>query len=224
VAIGVGVHEVVAAIEDAAARGAKVINMSFSSEDEQMTTLISEAIQRHPDILFVKSAGNDGRDLATFDEKTYLPKLHLPNMVVVSAANANLTKRPQSNYGAPYSTHAALGTQIYSTVDYDDYYDWYGGTSMATPNVTNAAAKLLLLDDQLKPEQLSGILTDTTDRMENWRERTASGGIINADRAMRVAALTGLMRGGSTPEAAANQISLYGAERDELLGIADRYV
>lgn len=52
----------------------------------------------------------------------------------------------------------------------------------------------------------------------------ASGGTINEERATRLAALTGLVRGGKTPEAAADQLGLRGPERTRLVALVDGYL
>lgn len=230
-------QEIAEAIDYAASHGARVMNMSFRVNDPEELKPIVEAMKRHPEVLFVKSAGNDGDnpagtqkpqpgdagDLSRYDPNAYLARQQLPNLAVVSAADPDGTIADYSNWGAPYSTHAAVGSDVLSSVD-GDRYQQMSGTSMAAPNFENAVAKMLLLDDKLTPEQLKGMLADTTDVSEHWKDLTASGGIINADRAMRLSALTGLIRGGGDPQQAADRIGLSGAERDQLLTLAAKYV
>jgi hypothetical protein len=228
-------NEIAEAIDYAAANGARVMNMSFRVNDATDLKPIVEAMKRHPEVLFVKSAGNDGDnttnqpkpgdagDLSKYDPNLYLARQQLPNLAVISAADADGTIADYSNWGAPFSTHAARGTDVFSSVD-GDQYEQMSGTSMAAPTFENAVAKMLLLDDKLTPEQLKGMLADTTDVSPQWKDLTASGGLINSERAMRLAALTGLIRGGAEAEKAADQIGLApGAERDQLLALAAKY-
>ncbi|HVE83701.1 MAG TPA: S8 family serine peptidase [Myxococcales bacterium] len=229
-------NEIAQAIDYAAAHGARVMNMSFRVNDATELKPILDAMKRHPEVLFVKSAGNDGSngpgkpkpgdpgDLSKYDANAYLARQQLPNLAVVSAADPDGKLAEYSNWGAPYSTHAARGTDVFSSVD-GDQYEHMSGTSMASPTFENAVAKMLMLDDKLTPEQLKGMLTDTTDVSDNWKDLTASGGVINAGKAMRLAALTGLIRGGQDAGKAADQIGLgAGPERDQLLKLAARYV
>lgn len=228
--------EIAEAIDYAAAHGARVMNMSFRVDEAENLKPVVEAMKRHPEVLFVKSAGNDGDnttnrpkpgdagDLSKYNPDTYLARQQLPNLAVISAADADGTIADYSNWGAPFSTHAARGTDVYSSVDGDRYVEM-SGTSMAAPTFENAVAKMLLLDDKLTPEQLKGMLADTTDVSPQWKDLTASGGVINPGKAMQLAALTGLIRGGADAEKAADQIGLApGAERDQLLQLAAKYV
>jgi subtilisin family serine protease len=211
------------AIDYAAANGAKVMNMSFRVGDEESVKLITDAMARHPDVLFVKSAGNDGNDISTYDPDAYLPFRELPNMAVVSAADPDGKRADYSNYGAPYATHAVRGTDVVSTVPGGGYDD-KSGTSMAAPGLANAAAKMLILDPGLKAVDLKKMLDQTTTRSDDWKGVTESGGLINEKKAYELAALTGLMRRGVTAEAAVKQLGLSKASADELLPLAKEYV
>jgi hypothetical protein len=98
------------------------------------------------------------------------------------------------------------------------------GTSMAAPGITNLAAKMLILDPGLKPEDLKKMMAQTTDRTDEWKDVTASGGLVNEQRAYELAALTGLMRRGVPAEAAAKQLKLSTASSEALLPLATEYV
>src|SRR5262249_11268089 len=90
---------VVDAIEHAAAHGARVINMSWRADRPETTAEIKKAMERHPEILFVKSAGNNGAKLGegAFAPDRYLSANTLDNMLVVSAANADGTPAAFTN-------------------------------------------------------------------------------------------------------------------------------
>lgn len=211
------------AIDYAAAQGARVVNMSIKVDTAEAVKLVSEAIARHPEVLFVKSAGNDGRALESYEKESYLPLQDLPNLAIISSADPDGSRADYSNYGAPHSTHAAVGSEVLATVP-GGGFGRKDGTSMAAPNVTNMAAKLVILDPGLSPEQLKGMLTDATDKVESWDSLTAAGGIVNRHRAYQLAALTGLMRRGETVEAAAARLGLNPAEQSALLAVAQKYV
>ncbi|MBN1204032.1 MAG: S8 family serine peptidase [Myxococcaceae bacterium] len=216
-------QQVADAIDYAAANGAKVMNMSFRVSDEESVKTLVDAMKRHPEVLFVKSAGNDGRDIDTYDADAYLPFRELENMAVVSAADPDGTKADYSNYGSPWATHATRGSDVVSTVPGGDY-EAMSGTSMAAPGLTNLAAKMLILDPALKPADLKKMMAQTTDRSDAWKDVTASGGLLNEQKAYELAALTGLMRRGVPADTAAEQLALSEASRAELLPLAQEYV
>ncbi|HLL56189.1 MAG TPA: S8 family serine peptidase [Myxococcaceae bacterium] len=216
------IHKVAAAVDYAAANGVKVINMSFGFDTPERVQVMKDVMARHPNVLFVAACGNDNRSLDSYDKNRFLAANDLPNLVVVAASDATGNKADFSNYG-PQATLAARGADVLSTIP-GSRYERMSGTSMAAPEVVNASAKCLLLDPGLRPTQLKQLLTDTTDTKASWAGKVASGGVINPERAFKLAGLTGLMRGGKTAEAAAEQLGLRGSERTRLIALAAKYV
>ncbi|MBI5549591.1 MAG: S8 family serine peptidase [Deltaproteobacteria bacterium] len=230
--------EVAAAIDYACAKGARVVNMSLKIDDEDEVLGIKEAIERHPDVLFVKSAGNDGEKLEEGwffgDAKCFLPLNQIPNMLVVAASDAKGERARISNFGAPYATLAMRGAEVYSSVP-DNGYESRDGTSMATPNVSAVAAKCLTLAPKLTPQDMRKILVDTSDRSDYWKDLCLAGGLVNQGRATRLAALIGLVQGhageqassaervGIDPQVAADRLELRGEERVKLLAMLAEY-
>ena len=215
------IHKVADACEWAIANGAKVINMSFGIDTPERVSVMKDVLARHPDVLFVVAAGNDGRTLDSYDPNSFLCDNDLPNLAVVAAADAQGNKAGFSNYGRT-ATLAARGTDVLSTIP-GAGYGRISGTSMASPAVVNAAAKCLLLDPGLSPTQLKALLEDTSDRSAAWSGADQAGGVIDPSRAFELAALTGLIRRGSTPEAAADQLKLRGEARTQLLALAPKF-
>lgn len=217
-------QDIADAIDYAVANGARVINMSFKVRTPEAVKLVSEAMARHPEVLFVKSAGNDNRDLNSYDPLAYLPTNTIPNMLVSSAAAKNGNKASYSNYGLPWSTHAAVG-DVLSTLPGNRFVE-YGGTSMSSPNTTAAAGKMLVLDPGLNAVDLKGMLEDTSTPSVTWEPLTQAGGLINEERAYKLAGLTGLVRENPsmTGEQAADQLGLVGEERASLLALLPKYV
>ncbi|MDQ3263037.1 MAG: S8 family serine peptidase [Myxococcota bacterium] len=195
------------AIDYAVGEGARVFNMSFKVSTPALVEAVSAAMARHPDVLFVKSAGNDGREIDSYQANAYLPKNTIDNMAVVSSADQDLTRADYSNVGLPWSTHGAIGSDVLASVPGDKFIRM-SGTSMAAPQVAGLAARMLILDPSLKATELKGMIADTTDRAEEWGSLTQSGGLINENRAHQLAALTGLVRSGLTQDAAASQLGL----------------
>lgn len=114
-------QKVADAIDYVCTNGARVVNMSFKVDDENEVALVKAAMERHPDVLFVKSAGNDGNRLEegktygaswyssstkVYGEKSYLPMAGIANMVVVASAEPGGERADYSNHGAPWVTVA----------------------------------------------------------------------------------------------------------------------
>lgn len=74
-------------IEDAAAHGVRVMNVSLASRVRTDWLPFLEAAGQHPGMLFVVAAGNYGRDIEL--QPAYPAALPLDNMVVVTSATAD---------------------------------------------------------------------------------------------------------------------------------------
>lgn len=214
-----------AAIDYAAANGAKAVNMSFRAIQPYEVGPIRDAIARHPDVLFVIAAANEGQKLGEgpYAPNTFLASNDLPNLIVVAAANVTGERAGFSNYGAPFVDVAAHGGGVYSLAP-GGGYTFMDGTSMATPNVTAIAGKCLAIDPTLSPPLLKRLLMETCDARSDWAGIVESGGLVNEARAIRLAALRWLVKGGSSAEAAADRLSLSGPERQRLLALLPAYL
>ena len=184
-----------------------------------------------PEVLFVLAAQNDGRPVSQGRMGVPLSSNHIaPNlMVVASAMGEKLSSF--SNYGAPQVTHAARGVHVMTTAQRgashaspDADFDFRMGTSFSTPAAARMMAEALLLDPGLTPIQLKMMATDATTAVEKLLPLIGSGGLIQEDRVLQLAALTGLVRRGTCPpEAAARLRRLLRAEPAELLALVPSY-
>lgn len=102
-------------------------------------------------------------------------------------------------------------------------YESMDGTSMAAPNVTSVIARCLALAPDLTPAEVRTLLIDCTEKKEAWADLCESGGLVDAARAMRLASLIGMVRGGEEPRAAATRLQLKGDERKLLLSLLEGY-
>lgn len=111
---------------------------------------LGDAMKDAPGILFVVAAGNSNND-AEFDE--LIPSgIRLPNILTVGAVDRAGEETTFSTFGANVAVHAN-GFEVDSYVPGGERLK-YSGTSMASPNVANLAAKLIALDPGLSVEQV----------------------------------------------------------------------
>ena len=164
--------------------GAKVINCSWGNKVEDEDAQTAAAYRRffeqmsadHPDVLFVCSAGNDGK--SRDGTKRFPSGQNLPNMITVGnvmndGTTADSSNKVNTTPGQEFEvTLAAPGHDVVQGVDANgnpitDKTDvgngnsYEGGTSAATPQVSAAAALLLSLNPDLTAAEIKQILSDT---------------------------------------------------------------
>lgn len=126
---------------------------------------LTQAMAGAPDILFVAAAGNSNSD-ASFTES--MPAdIVLPNLLTVGAVDRAGDEAPFTSYGPTVKVHAN-GYQVESYLPGGTRVA-LSGTSMAAPQVTNLAAKLLAARPGLTPVQLIQAITGTVDRSADGR-------------------------------------------------------
>ncbi|MFH1746827.1 MAG: S8 family serine peptidase [Planctomycetota bacterium] len=126
---------------------------------------LHEAIKNAPDILFVGAAGNADNDVE-FDE--YIPSsFDLPNLLIVGAVDQAGEPTSFTSFGRTVQVYAN-GFEVESFVPGGATMKM-SGTSMASPNVANLAAKLLALDPHLSP-------TEVIELIKKGAERKTEGG------------------------------------------------
>ncbi len=150
--------DVAAALDYAAANGARVVNMSFGGDvfgpqgDPVVKTAIDNAYNRG--VLLIASAGNADTS------RTHYPAAY-PNVMAVASTNGEDTKTGHSTFGL-WVDIAAPGTDIVTT-DLGDAYISTAGTSFSAPYVAGVAALLFAYRPSLTHMQARAILEDTTD-------------------------------------------------------------
>jgi subtilisin family serine protease len=110
---------------------------------------VEGAIRRAPKTLFVCAAGNSDSNAAFLGDVP--ASLHLPNLIAVGAVDQAGEETSFTSYGDTVVVDAD-GYEVESYVPGGTRLKW-SGTSMASPNVVNLAAKLIALDPALTPEQ-----------------------------------------------------------------------
>lgn len=126
---------------------------------------IESAIKNAPNTLFVCAAGNTDSDAAFMQD---VPAgLSLPNLLTVGAVNQAGDETSFTSYGSTVLVDAD-GYQVESTVPGGGTIR-ASGTSMASPNVANLAAKLFALDPTLTPERVIDLIKRGATTSEDGR-------------------------------------------------------
>jgi hypothetical protein len=169
------------------AHGVRVVNMSWGETREDAETSLErngigadaeerreiarkvfalqreglyDAIKNAPDILFVCAAGNADNDVE-FDE--YIPSsFDLPNLLTVGAVDQSGAPTSFTSFGRTVQVYAN-GFEVESYVPGGARMKM-SGTSMASPNAANLAAKLLAVDPTLTPPQVIDLIKKGADR------------------------------------------------------------
>ena len=189
--------------------GARVINMSFGKGYSPEKGAVDDAV-RYADahgVLMIHAAGNDGRDLASannFPSPVYLDGGRAQNWIEVGASSwkgGDSLAASFSNYGQHQVDVFAPGVDILSTVP-GNTYERDSGTSMAAPVVSGLAALILDYYPNLSAADVKRIILQSATRYTNqtvlrpgskdaqvaFGTLSATGGIVNADAALRLAA------------------------------------
>lgn len=121
---------------------------------------LREAIASAPEILFVAGSGNEDNN-ADFQE--YIPAgLNLPNLLTVGAVDKAGEETSFSTFGKTVVVHAN-GFEVESLLPGGDRVK-FSGTSMASPQVANLAAKLFALKPELTVAQVRQAILDGAER------------------------------------------------------------
>jgi hypothetical protein len=200
--------DVANAIRYAVDNGAHIINMSFgkafSPQKEAVDAAVRYADQRG--VLMVHASGNDGEDLGTSESypiREYQGGGEASLWIEVGASSweaPDALAAPFSNYGAQRVDIFAPGVAIQSAAPGNEYAP-EDGTSLAAPVVTGVAALLMAYFSDLDAAEVKEILLDTaTSRREllvmrpgsmgsmvRFGELSVTGGVVNAEAAVRAA-------------------------------------
>ena len=126
---------------------------------------VQGAIERSPNTLFFCAAGNSDSDASFVGDVP--ASLHLPNLVTVGAVDQAGMETSFTSYGKTVQLYAN-GYRVPSLLP-GGTEARYSGTSMATPNVANLAAKLIALKPDLKTAEVIEILQKTADASPDGR-------------------------------------------------------
>jgi hypothetical protein len=191
------------------ASGAKVVNMSWGRFEssylgnlakcapamaiEERTALARYTVQTirselragmaaAPNVLFVGAAGNEGKALATANPAT---RFSLPNFLLVGAVDRSGAFTDYTNIGLEISIYAN-GDRVPARLP-GGLRSFPTGTSMATPNVANAAAKMLAVNPRLTGAELRSLIEQTADTNATGQRLLHTARAVEAARARTLA-------------------------------------
>jgi subtilisin family serine protease len=126
---------------------------------------LTKAFASAPGILFVTAAGNSNQN-ASFVED--IPAdIVLPNLLTVGAVDKAGDEASFTSYGPTVKVHAN-GYQVESVIPGGEKLA-ESGTSMASPQVVNLAAKILTVNPKLSPNQVIALIRDNADTTADGR-------------------------------------------------------
>lgn len=127
-------------IEDMDRAGAVIVNLAMGSNLAEDWRAFGAAASERPHMLFIVSAGNNGRDIDA--RPVYPASLSLDNLLVVTSADAFGRLARGSNWGAEAVDIMAPGEQV-PVIDHRGAEGRASGSSFAVPRVAAMAARLL---------------------------------------------------------------------------------
>jgi cell wall-associated protease len=202
--------DVANAIRYAVDNGAKIINMSFGKKLSPHKEWVDEAFKyaAAKDVLLVQASGNDNLNVDSvpqYPNDTFLDgsSTDAANVICVGAsgplADTSLACN-FTNYGKKNVDVFAPGTKV-TSINMDSEFNTEDGTSFSSPIATGIAALVLEYYPKLSAAQLKQVilqsatpLTGTmvikpgTHQLVDFTTLSKTGGIVNAYRAVEIAA------------------------------------
>ncbi len=150
---------------------------------DTIRAVLQQGMRAAPHVLFVGAAGNAGTSVEAENPATRFSE---PNFLLVGAVDRAGVRARYTNVG-PEVTLFANGDRVSARLP-GGALSFPSGTSMAAPNVTNAAAKVLAVNPSLSGTELRRLLEATADR-------NATGDrLLHTRRAVRAAQAVGAPR------------------------------
>ena len=168
--------------------GAKIANMSLGgaggSPGDFFDIALSNAGQRG--VIVVAGAGNGGSDGVgdNNDVTPFYPSSYpADNLIAVAATDRNDRITGFSNYGLTSVDLAAPGASILSTIP-GGGYEYFDGTSMATPAVAGALVVMMDYNPNLTYKQYINLILNGVDKLPSLNGLVATGGRLNLFNSM----------------------------------------
>lgn len=125
---------------------------------DRMNGALETGFRSAPNILFIAGAGNEDQDVDFV--RSFPAGINLPNVITVGAVDVALMPAGFTSYGKSIDLYAN-GFEVPSKAPTGLPIN-ISGTSLAAPQVTNLAAKLLAVNPQLTTAQLRTIIEESS--------------------------------------------------------------
>jgi hypothetical protein len=135
----------------AANAGVRIVNVSLGSNKREQWTTFEQIARQHDNMLFVVSAGNNGRDIDS--QPVYPASLNLDNMLTVTSADEDGYPAAGSNWGQGSVDLLVPGEHIPAIGFAGTPLD-VSGSSYAVARVTALASRILLNSPHLSVSAL----------------------------------------------------------------------
>lgn len=138
-------------VEHAASHGVKIVGLPLGGNKPDQWVAFEKAAAAHPDMLFIVSAGNNGRDID--QQAVYPAALELPNMLVVTSADDFGRLAQGVNWGRE-SVDYMLPAEHVRALRFDGSEGVFAGSSYAVPRMMALAARWMTENPQWQLPQL----------------------------------------------------------------------
>ena len=138
-------------IAHAANAGVRIVNVSLGSNKPEQWTTFEQIAGQHDNILFVVSAGNNGRDIDS--QPVYPASLNLDNMLTVTSSDEDGYPAAGSNWG-PGSVDLLVPGEHIPAIGFAGTPLDVSGSSYAVARVTALASRILLDSPHLSASAL----------------------------------------------------------------------
>jgi subtilisin family serine protease len=172
-------------------KGAKVINLSWGFESEEMPVILKEALEiaRCQDIIVITSAGNNGKNNDKINKYPANYSATMDNVISVAALELDQNgQNPKladySNFGPQTVDIAANG--FVETTGLNNSYISLSGTSLSAPIVSRIAAIIRARFPQLSAAAVKDCIINS-DNVQFSGLNVRSGGALDAVKALACA-------------------------------------
>jgi len=173
--------DAISAISYGLQTGVKVFNNSWGGggTSRALHDVVTQTYQKGA--LFVVAAGNESTDIDA--TPSYPASFEHPNLLSIAASTSLGSLAWFSNFGKKSVDVAAPGVSIYSSMP-NGMYGYMSGTSMATPYVSRVAMLMMDQNRGISSFQVKEIIMDTATFVAELDPIIASGGIVDASKAI----------------------------------------
>ncbi len=170
-----------ALVGNAAANGVLIVNLSMGSNKHEDWDAFTHAAKAHPDMLFVVSAGNNGRDID--QQPVYPAVLPLDNIITVTSAELTGELAQGSNSGVRAVDLLVPGENL-TVTGFDGRPVRVSGSSYAAARISAMAARLLAHHPDWRAAELkAAIFARALTPMLDKSAHVSQGFIPDPDRA-----------------------------------------